>query len=99
MTELCLTNVAFLGHVENVEDVWAKHNALLLPSRFEGMPLVVVEAMLCGRPCIATDVGGNSELIQERCPPMVVEGPRRRLRARACRSSQWRKGLSDVRAY
>jgi glycosyltransferase involved in cell wall biosynthesis len=29
------------------------------------MPLVVVEAMLCGRPCVASDVGGNRELIRD----------------------------------
>jgi glycosyltransferase involved in cell wall biosynthesis len=63
--QLGLTSVDFCGHSDNVEDVWAKHHALVLPSRFEGMPLVVVEAMLCGRPCIATDVGGNSELIRD----------------------------------
>jgi glycosyltransferase involved in cell wall biosynthesis len=63
--QLGLTNVDFLGHADNVEDLWAKHHGLVLPSRFEGMPLVVVEAMLCGRPCIATNVGGNSELIQD----------------------------------
>ena len=32
---------------------------------FEGMPLTVVEAMLCGRPCIVTDVGGNRELVRD----------------------------------
>lgn len=62
---LGLTNVVFAGQQNNIEDVWSKHHALVLPSRFEGMPLVVVEAMLCGRPCIVTDVGGNSELIRD----------------------------------
>lgn len=63
--QLGLTSVEFRGHSDNVEEVWVKHHALVLPSRFEGMPLVVVEAMLCGRPCIATEVGGNSELIRD----------------------------------
>jgi glycosyltransferase involved in cell wall biosynthesis len=31
----------------------------------EGMPLAVVEAMLCGRPCIGTDIGGITEWIEE----------------------------------
>ena len=62
---LSLSNVEFMGRQEDIEEVWSKHHALVLPSRFEGMPLVVVEAMLCGRPCIATDVGGNAELIRD----------------------------------
>ena len=62
---LRLTSVEFLGQQDNIEEVWSKHHALVLPSRFEGMPLVVVEAMLCGRVCIATDVGGNRELIRD----------------------------------
>ncbi len=62
---LNLSNVTFTGNQEDIERVWATHHALVLPSRFEGMPLVVVEAMLCGRPCIATDVGGNRELIRD----------------------------------
>lgn len=60
-----LTSVDFAGHSNDIEAVWAKHHALVLPSRFEGMPLVVVEAMLCGRPCIVSDVGGNRELIRD----------------------------------
>ncbi|MFI5096535.1 MAG: glycosyltransferase family 4 protein [Candidatus Acidiferrales bacterium] len=63
--QLNLTSVKFAGHQNNIEEVWSKNHALVLPSRYEGMPLAVVEAMLCGRPCIATDVGGNRELIRD----------------------------------
>jgi glycosyltransferase involved in cell wall biosynthesis len=63
--QLRLSNVEFAGHKNNIEEVWTNHHALVLPSRFEGMPLVVVEAMLCGRPCVVTDVGGNKDLIQD----------------------------------
>jgi glycosyltransferase involved in cell wall biosynthesis len=62
---LKLTNVRFLGQRDNIEEVWRKHHALVLASRFEGMPLVLIEAMLCGRPGIVTDVGGNRELVRD----------------------------------
>ncbi|HEY2460733.1 MAG TPA: glycosyltransferase family 4 protein, partial [Candidatus Acidoferrum sp.] len=62
---LKLTSVEFAGQQSDIEKIWRKHHALVLPSRFEGMPLVVVEAMLCGRPCVATDVGGNRDLIRD----------------------------------
>ena len=63
--QLGLNNVEFAGQQNNIEEIWSKHHALVMPSRFEGMPLTVVEAMLCGRPCIVTDVGGNKELIRD----------------------------------
>ena len=63
--ELKINSVEFTGHQSDIDAVWKAHHALVLPSRFEGMPLVVVEAMLCGRPCIATDVGGSRELIRD----------------------------------
>lgn len=72
---LKLTSVEFAGHQNDIEAVWRKHHALLLPSRFEGMPLVVVEAMLCGRPCIATDVGGNRELIRDGINGFLAKAP------------------------
>jgi glycosyltransferase involved in cell wall biosynthesis len=64
-TEWKLKHVSFKGESGDIEKVWSEHHALILPSRFEGMPLVMVEAMLCGRPCIATDVGGNGEVIRD----------------------------------
>jgi glycosyltransferase involved in cell wall biosynthesis len=70
-----LANVDFVGHQNNIEEIWSKHHALVLPSRFEGMPLVVVEAMLCGRPCIATDVGGNRELIRDGVNGFLAKAP------------------------
>ncbi|MEM9942354.1 MAG: glycosyltransferase family 4 protein [Planctomycetota bacterium] len=53
------------GYSENVEGIWADNHALLLPSRYEGAPLVVIEAMLCNRIAITTDIGRNRELIDD----------------------------------
>jgi glycosyltransferase involved in cell wall biosynthesis len=60
-----LTNIFFGGYVDDVESIWRKHHAMVLASRFEGLPIAMVEAMLCGRPCIATDVAGHAEVIHD----------------------------------
>jgi teichuronic acid biosynthesis glycosyltransferase TuaC len=41
-------------------------DVLTLPSWSEGYPNVVVEAVACGRPVVATDVGGTNEILNER---------------------------------
>jgi glycosyltransferase involved in cell wall biosynthesis len=41
-------------------------NLLTLPSWSEGYPNVVVEGLACGRPVVATDVGGTREILNER---------------------------------
>jgi len=70
-----LDNVDFGGFVENVESIWKLHQALILPSRFEGLPLALVEAMLCRRCAIVTDVSGNAELIEDNVTGFVAAGP------------------------
>jgi len=57
--------IQFMGHVNDVRAIWAENHILVLPSRGEGTPLSLIEAMLCGRPAVITDVGGNVEWIQE----------------------------------
>jgi glycosyltransferase involved in cell wall biosynthesis len=55
--------VAFLGYREDAPSILAAADVLVLPSRDEGLPLVVLEAMATGRPVVATSVGGTPELI------------------------------------
>ncbi len=57
-----LKNVHFRGHVNDIRTIWEQNHMLVLPSRYEGLPLALVEAMWCGRPAVVTDVGGNAEL-------------------------------------
>jgi glycosyltransferase involved in cell wall biosynthesis len=58
-----LESVIFEGFVRDISSIWGRHHGLILPSRCEGLPLTLVEAMLCARVPIVTDVGGNSEVI------------------------------------
>jgi glycosyltransferase involved in cell wall biosynthesis len=51
--------------VRDVQTVWARSHVLLLPSRADNAPLALVEAMLAGRPAVATDVGGIAEWIED----------------------------------
>lgn len=55
--------VCLLGHIENPWGWYARADALLMPSRFEGMPNAALESLACGTPVVATpESGGVSEL-------------------------------------
>jgi glycosyltransferase involved in cell wall biosynthesis len=58
--------VAFVGQraPELIAGWIAACDVLVLPSRSEGRPLIVLEAMAMGRPVIATDIPGTRELVQ-----------------------------------
>ena len=60
-----MDQVQFAGYSDAVESVLSQHHGLILPSRFEGLPLAIVEAILCGRICITTDVSGNTQLLED----------------------------------
>jgi glycosyltransferase involved in cell wall biosynthesis len=64
--------VSFAGHVA-VEKVWRDNHLLVMPSRSEAMPLAVVEAMLSGRPVVATNVGGIPEIIKDGLTGFLAE--------------------------
>ncbi|MGL4943275.1 MAG: glycosyltransferase [Thermoguttaceae bacterium] len=57
--------VQFLGWRSDAASLLAASDLLLLPSRWEGMPNVVLEAMAAGKPVLAADVEGVCELLGE----------------------------------
>lgn len=58
-----LDSVYLVGFRERVSDLYAYCDVVLLTSVVEGLPNVVIEAMLAGCPVVAFDVGGVPELI------------------------------------
>ncbi|MFZ5516464.1 MAG: glycosyltransferase [Candidatus Zhuqueibacterota bacterium] len=57
------SNVTFLGHRTDVNDLLKAFDVFTLPSLFEGLPNVVLEAMSAGKPVVATSVDGTVEAV------------------------------------
>jgi glycosyltransferase involved in cell wall biosynthesis len=72
---LGLHGIGFKGSSHDIAELWSHYEALVLPSRVEGLPLVLVEALLCGRPAIVTDVGGNTEVVEDGLTGFVASAP------------------------
>lgn len=57
-------NVTFHGHVSDMQPHWNNIALVVIPSRFEGLPMVSLEAMGRGIPVLATRVGALDSLIK-----------------------------------
>ena len=66
--------VVFAGFAA-VPEIWAANHVLVMPSRFEGLPLAMVEAMLCARPVVATDIAGHQEIIEDNVTGFLADAP------------------------
>lgn len=68
-----LTNIELITFQENITNLWLNHHGLILPSRSEGLPLTITEAMSAGRISIVSNAGGNGEFIEEGITGFVGE--------------------------
>ena len=65
LTDAGLASLAWLpGERADVPDIMQRMHCFVLPSLTEGISNTILEAMACGLPVVATDVGGNGELVQ-----------------------------------
>ena len=71
-------NVLFCGRVEDVASLYAEVDLVVIPSRSEGLPSVLLEALDANLPVVATDVGAIREVLVESDSGVVVspETPR-----------------------
>jgi len=70
-------SVTFHGWVDEAKklELIAASHLFVLPSYVEGMPNALLECMASGRACIATDVGGTSELLMDSsCGTIIAAG-------------------------
>jgi glycosyltransferase involved in cell wall biosynthesis len=64
--------VIFAGHRTDVPDILSTLDVFVLPSLWEGMPNVVLEAMATGLPVVATAVGGTTEVVVDGVTGLLV---------------------------
>ncbi len=66
------SRVHFLGHVDNVDVVYRNLDLVVLPSRYEGLPNTLLEALRADVPAVATAVGAVPEVIGTSSAARVV---------------------------
>lgn len=68
--------IIFTGHITDDELLLSAYSAcevFVLPSEYEAFGLVLLEAMSCEKPCIATNVGGMPEVVENGRTGLLVE--------------------------
>ncbi len=66
--------VTFVPPTSKIEQVYARHDIVLIPSQWEGLGIVAMEAMAAGRMVIASSVGGLKEIIQNKTTGILCDG-------------------------
>jgi glycosyltransferase involved in cell wall biosynthesis len=77
-------------------DLYHAVDAVCLASREEGLPLVMLEAMSCGRPFVTTPVGAALEVIEDRVNGLIFDGGPAALASglsNLARYPAWRRGV------
>lgn len=91
------SQIGWHGMIRNASGYFAAFDALILSSRTEGTPMVLLEAMASGLPIIATSVGGVPEMLGDD-EALLVPSERPDLLARAIRAFLDDRQAARVRA-
>ena len=65
-------NLTVVRFYRPITEIYAIMDVLVLPSEYEAMPLVVLEAQAMGKPVVVTDVGSNRDVVEDTCGGVVV---------------------------
>lgn len=65
--------IEFVGLVDNVEKYLSETDIFILPSKYEGMPMSIIEAMATGLPIVASNVGGIPDMIESGKEGILIE--------------------------
>ncbi len=65
-------NIYFYGVTRKPLEVLAKNQIFVLPSHMEGLSLSLLDAAMMGKKIIATDVGGNNEVVRDKETGLIV---------------------------
>jgi len=71
------SHISWLGSRDDVPELMAASDAYLMSSSWEGLPMVLLEASASSLPVVATDVGGNAEIIQNQKSGFIVSSESR----------------------
>lgn len=90
------SRITLLGDRADIDRLMPQFDILALASRTEGLPMVLLEAMACGIPCVATSVGGIPGLFAGGAGELVSPGDTQELAeklAALCADAGYREGL------
>lgn len=98
------SRVAFAGYRNNIPDFHAAADVFAFPSKREGLPVALMEAMAAGLPCVCGRIRGNVDLLDAAGGSLFDPTDERDIsRAVAAAldggDAQWRKSLETVRAF
>lgn len=68
------TLIHLKGFSLNPQDILSKYGVLLLPSKFEGLPIAILEAIEAGLVVVASNVGGIPEIIEDGKTGFLIDG-------------------------
>ena len=67
-------HITVCGQSDNIMEVYPRYSLHIMPSRYEGLPMTLIEAQACGLPSVVTDSKyGATDIIKNECNGIVVE--------------------------